>query len=134
MDFVRSRFAIERPISIQLVSDEQIHELNREFRKLDAPTDVLTFPSPEFAEEEGDVAIAFETAQAQAEARGISFEQEIALLALHGALHLAGFDDESEQERASMVAEMKVVADALGIPMEANWSSLYAQGPQDEHT
>lgn len=108
-------------------------EWNNHYKNIDAPTDVLTFPAPEFAEEAGDIAIALETAEQQAAIRGIPIEQEIALLAIHGALHLAGFDDIEDSDRAQMLAEMAVTANEAGIPMDPDWSSLYDQGQSDEH-
>jgi probable rRNA maturation factor len=81
--------------TIAFVSDKSIHRLNRRFRNVDKPTDVLSFP----AEEEtnlGDIAISVETAAAQAKENGLSFETEIAQLILHGLLHLCGYDHETD--------------------------------------
>lgn len=82
-------------VTIAFVSDKSIHKLNREFRNVDRPTDVLSFP----AEEEtnlGDIAISVETAAAQAKENGLTFEAEIAQLILHGLLHLSGYDHETD--------------------------------------
>ena len=82
-------------VTIAFVSDKNIHKLNREFRNVDRPTDVLSFP----AEEEtnlGDIAISVETAAAQAKENGLTFEAEIAQLILHGLLHLSGYDHETD--------------------------------------
>lgn len=133
VDLVRTRHGIAGKVNLKLVSDEQIQKWNSQYKQIDSPTDVLTFPAPEFAEEAGDVAIAIETAERQAASRGIPIEQEIALLAIHGALHLAGFDDVEEADREQMLAEMSVIAKEAGIPMDPNWSSLYEQGQTDEH-
>lgn len=81
--------------TIAFVSDKRIRQLNRQFRGVDKATDVLSFP----AEEEsnlGDVAISVETAAAQAEENGLSFEDEVAQLILHGLLHLCGNDHETD--------------------------------------
>ena len=81
--------------TIAFVSDKSIHKLNREFRNVDKPTDVLSFP----AEDEtnlGDIAISVDTAAAQAKENGLTFEAEIAQLILHGLLHLSGYDHETD--------------------------------------
>ena len=85
----------ESSATIAFVSDKRIRELNRQFRGIDKATDVLSFP----AEEEshlGDVAVSVETAATQAKENGLTLEQEIAQLILHGLLHLSGFDHETD--------------------------------------
>ncbi|HEV8427011.1 MAG TPA: rRNA maturation RNase YbeY, partial [Pyrinomonadaceae bacterium] len=85
----------ESSATIAFVSDKRIRQLNRQFRGVDKPTDVLSFP----AEEEsnlGDVAISVDTAAAQAEESGLSFDDEVAQLILHGLLHLCGYDHETD--------------------------------------
>ena len=85
----------ESSATIAFVSDKRIRELNRQFRDIDKATDVLSFP----AEEElnlGDVAVSVETAAAQAKENGLSFEDELAQLILHGLLHLCGYDHETD--------------------------------------
>lgn len=105
-----------------LTSDERVQSLNREFRALDEPTDVLTFVADEDAN--GDIAIAVPYAERQAALRGVTLEQELGYLAIHGALHLVGFDDETEPERAEMAAEMNRAAVAAGLPPDEAWTSL----------
>jgi probable rRNA maturation factor len=88
--------------TIAFVSDRRIKELNKRFRGFDKPTDVLSFPAEtdEFAESReqslGDIAISVERAAAQAKENGLSYEQEIAQLILHGLLHLCGYDHETD--------------------------------------
>jgi len=85
----------ESSATIAFVSDKRIRELNRQFRGIDKATDVLSFP----AEEEsnlGDVAVSVETAATQASDNGLSFDDEIAQLILHGLLHLCGYDHETD--------------------------------------
>jgi len=85
----------ESSATIAFVSDKRIRELNRQFRGIDKTTDVLSFP----AEEEsnlGDVAVSVETAAIQAKENGLSFDDEIAQLILHGLLHLSGYDHETD--------------------------------------
>lgn len=81
--------------TIAFVSDKRIHELNRQFRNVDKPTDVLSFPSEEETNL-GDIAISVETAAAQAKENGLTFDTEIAQLILHGLLHLCGYDHETD--------------------------------------
>lgn len=114
-------------MSILLTSDEEIADLNRRFRNLDEPTDVLTFPSgsPLVL---GDVAISVPYAERQAQARGIPLENELVYLTIHGALHLLGFDDETEQDRRVMMSEMARTAEAMGLKADAEWHSLLHEG------
>jgi len=108
-----------------LTSDEAIRKLNREFRGVDESTDVLTFPAGDFAGDQlGDVAIAIPFAESQAKRRRVSLSQELGYLAIHGALHLVGFDDETEQDRAEMVRQMNIVAVDVGLKPDDNWASL----------
>ena len=92
--------AIEKDKSsatVAFVSDKRIRELNRQFRGIDTATDVLSFPADEPDESNlGDIAISVETAAAQAKENGLSFDDEIAQLILHGLLHLSGYDHETD--------------------------------------
>ncbi len=100
-------------LSIVIVDDAQIRALNRQYRDQDAPTDVLAFATREGAdcvvpEEEalylGDVIISFETASAQAREAGHSVSDELALLTVHGCLHLLGYDHAEEADSTRMWA------------------------------
>ena len=85
----------ETSATIAFVSDKRIRELNRQFRDVDKATDVLSFP----AEEEsnlGDVAVSVDTAVMQAKENGLTLDEEIAQLILHGFLHLCGYDHETD--------------------------------------
>ncbi len=93
----------EHHATVAFVSDRQIKELNRRFRGIQKPTDVLSFPatSDEFdeagkANDLGDVAISVERAERQALENGLTFEKEIAQLIIHGLLHLCGHDHETD--------------------------------------
>ena len=99
-----------RGATLRIVSDRGIRELNRRFRDRDRPTDVLAFPLDRAARrflpaEEaaylGDLAVSADTAALQARAAGIDLDVEIRTLALHGFLHLLGYDH--EQDRGEMV-------------------------------
>jgi probable rRNA maturation factor len=84
-------------VTIAFVSDRKIRELNRQFRGLDKPTDVLSFPDDNNSHNLGDIAISAETAARQAKENGLTFESEISQLMLHGLLHLSGYDHETDQ-------------------------------------
>ena len=87
----------ESSATIAFVSDKRIRELNRQFRGIDKATDVLSFPADETDELNlGDIAISTETAATQAKENGLSFDDEIAQLILHGLLHLSGHDHETD--------------------------------------
>lgn len=82
--------------TIAFVSDESIRKLNRQFRGINQATDVLSFPAAE-PNSLGDVAISVETAARQSKENGLSFEDEIAQLIVHGLLHLSGYDHETDK-------------------------------------
>ena len=86
-------------ISVLLTGDAHIRRLNRQFRRKDKPTDVLSFPAPEIPGGKalaGDLAISVETAARQARDLGHSLAVELQILMLHGLLHLAGYDHERD--------------------------------------
>ena len=85
-------------ISVLLTGDAHIRRLNREFRHKDQPTDVLSFPAAHSADRHigGDLAISVETAARQAREAGHSLATELQILVLHGLLHLAGYDHETD--------------------------------------
>ena len=115
-------------VSITLTDNAYIHELNRQYRKIDRPTDVLSFALNEGVEPEvkdgpainvlGDIIISVERAQEQAADYGHSLRREMAFLTVHGMLHLLGYDHMEEAERAEMQREEKYVMEQLGIPRE----------------
>lgn len=115
-------------VSLMFTDDETIHEMNREYRGIDRPTDVLSFALEEGEEEEiyggpeenllGDIIISVETAVRQAEEYGHSVEREMAFLALHGMLHLLGYDHMEEEERQEMRAQEEAILASLGITRE----------------
>jgi len=85
----------ESSATIAFVSDTKIRELNRQFRGVDKATDVLSFPAGESINL-GDIAVSVDTAAVQAKENGLSFNDEIAQLILHGLLHLCGYDHETD--------------------------------------
>jgi probable rRNA maturation factor len=94
--------ADDADVTIAFVSDRAMRELNRMWRGKRATTDVLSFPAEqaEFEKAEGlslgDVVISIEQAERQAKEHGLSFENELAQLILHGLLHLSGYDHETD--------------------------------------
>ena len=122
-------------VSVTIVDNEAIREINNETRNIDAPTDVLSFPMLYFDEDGniidsdfdmdgdvlvlGDIVISAERAESQAEEFGHSFLREIAFLTVHSMLHLLGYDhvDDPEGERI-MFAKQEEILDKLGIKRE----------------
>ncbi|MBU2701506.1 putative rRNA maturation factor [Sporomusaceae bacterium BoRhaA] len=112
-------------VSVALCDDATIHQLNRDFRKVDRPTDVLSFALNEGEEPEivdgpaeellGDIIISVDTLTRQAEEYGHSLERELAYLTIHGFLHLMGYDHETEDDKLEMRKEEEVVLSALGM-------------------
>jgi probable rRNA maturation factor len=96
----RKTVGLSGDVNVLLTANEQMRRLNHQFRQKDKPTDVLSFPSrqPGHSREKyaGDLAISIEIAKENAERLGHSFEEEIKILMLHGILHLAGYDHESD--------------------------------------
>ncbi|HNK63658.1 MAG TPA: rRNA maturation RNase YbeY [Anaerolineales bacterium] len=107
-------------ITIVLTDDSQLHELNRDYLGVDAPTDVLSFPASELDPETGthylgDILLSIPRAGQQAEAAGHSLEAEAQLLVVHGTLHLLGYDHATDEEKAVMWSEQAKVLERLGL-------------------
>jgi probable rRNA maturation factor len=107
-------------LTILLTDDAQLHELNRDYLGIDAPTDVLSFPASETDPETarrylGDILISVQRAEEQARAAGHGLEAEVQLLAVHGTLHLLGYDHAEAQEKARMWKAQAEILERLGI-------------------
>ena len=115
-------------VSVTFTDNEGIHELNKKFRQVDKPTDVLSFPLFDFegdTEEPpideiinnlGDIVISLEKAREQAEEYGHSFKRETAFLCVHSMLHLLGYDHEtSEEEDREMRAKQTEIMNIMGL-------------------
>lgn len=89
-------------VTIALVPDARVRALNRRFRRKDRPTDVLSFPAEE-PDHLGDIVIAAGVARRQARHEGHSLRVEVRVLALHGLLHLLGYDHERDAGRMARV-------------------------------
>lgn len=121
-------FQEECEISISIVDNEEIHQINKQFRGIDRPTDVLSFPQLTFEEGEimdrnengevvlGDIIISLERAREQAEEYGHSLKREIAFLTAHSMLHLLGYDHMEPEEEKEMFAKQKEILELAGIP------------------
>lgn len=102
--------------ALLLADDAALQGLNRRFRGIDKPTNVLSFPSGGGdAAFLGDVAIAFETCRREAEAQGIAFRNHVAHLIVHGLLHLAGYDHQEDDEAERMEGLETEILARLGI-------------------
>ncbi|MDF9409280.1 MAG: Endoribonuclease YbeY [Pelotomaculum sp. PtaB.Bin013] len=117
-------FGDEAEISIVFVNDSYINDLNLQYREIDSPTDVLSFSMLEGeslqreGEDEvllGDVVISLQTAWRQAEEYGHSFRREVAYLAIHGVLHLLGYDHLREEDRRIMRKKEEEILQNLNI-------------------
>jgi probable rRNA maturation factor len=104
-------------VSVLLTGDEQLRAMNLQFRGVDKPTDVLSFPAlPEAANggQGGDLAISLETAAIQAADHGHTLPMEVKVLILHGLLHLAGYDH--ERDRGQMRRRETLLRKQFALP------------------
>jgi probable rRNA maturation factor len=109
----RRALGLQGEVNVRITSNRELRKLNRLFRRKDKPTDVLSFPSamPGLA---GDIAISAEIAAANAADIGHSTETELKVLILHGLLHLAGYDHETDN--GEMQARETKLRQQLGLP------------------
>ncbi|MFA5290307.1 MAG: rRNA maturation RNase YbeY [Candidatus Izemoplasmatales bacterium] len=96
-------------INVILVTEEEIHTLNRTYRGIDRATDVLSFENTDSLDELGDVFISLPHVTAQAQALNHSELREIAFLALHGFLHCLGYDHEESKDEQAMIALQQAI-------------------------
>ncbi len=118
-------------ISVTFTDNEGIKELNKQYRNIDAPTDVLSFPMGENgvydtnretgAKILGDVVISVEKAVEQAEAYDHSLQREIGYLTAHSVLHLLGYDHLESLERVRMREKEELVMEQLGLPASSSY-------------
>jgi probable rRNA maturation factor len=126
----------EAEISLTLTDNQGIHEINKEFREIDRPTDVLSFPMVDYDEPGdfdflesadeyfnpetgelmlGDIVISLDKVEEQAEAYGHTVLREYAFLIAHSMLHLMGYDHMEEEEAKVMEAKQKEILEILSI-------------------
>jgi probable rRNA maturation factor len=113
-------------VSVVLTDDSEVRRLNRQYRGIDRTTDVLSFSQREgepWPEDEpgallGDIVISMDRAQEQAREYGHSLAREVAFLAVHGTLHLLGYDHQTPVEEQEMMAKAEAVLAGLGLTRE----------------
>jgi probable rRNA maturation factor len=124
-------------LSIVIVDDEEMADLNWEYRQVDSSTDVLSFPmrEGEFGDVQpdilGDIVVSAPTAQVMAQSRQISLQEVMDLLLVHGVLHLLGYDHADEDEARLMDEKTLEVLRELGYSAEA--FSWYLTADQHKH-
>ena len=119
-------------VSVTFTDNAGIHELNKKFRGIDRPTDVLSFPLFDFAGESeeppvddfkgmlGDIVLSLEQAAVQAEEYGHSFAREAAFLTVHSMLHLLGYDHETgEADEAEMRRRQSEIMEQMGLSVQS---------------
>ncbi|WP_342602321.1 rRNA maturation RNase YbeY [Peribacillus sp. FSL E2-0159] len=117
-------------LSVTFVDNDRIREINKEYRNKDSATDVISFALEEMGENEveivgaemprmlGDIIISIERTKEQAEEYGHSFDRELGFLALHGFLHLLGFDHMNEEDEKEMFTKQKEILEEYGLSRE----------------
>ncbi|WP_077621470.1 rRNA maturation RNase YbeY [Sediminibacillus massiliensis] len=120
----------ESEVSVNFVDNREIQVINRNYRQQDKPTDVISFALQEEGEGEmkiigedipavlGDIVISVDKAKEQAEEYQHSFERELGFLALHGFLHLLGYDHMKKEEEEKMFQRQKEILDGFGLKRE----------------
>jgi probable rRNA maturation factor len=109
-------------VSIVIGNDDLLHKLNQQYRQVDAPTDVLSFPSGEVDPDTseiylGDVVISLPRAREQASAEGHPIVEELQLLVVHGILHLLGYDHEETKDKKRMQITQDKILNQLGVAL-----------------
>jgi probable rRNA maturation factor len=90
------RLGVAGEVSLVLTRDPALRALNARYRGKDAPTDVLSFPGPEREPDLGDIVVSIDSAERNARRLGRTLQKELDVLALHGFLHVLGFDHETD--------------------------------------
>lgn len=119
---------VDGEVSVSIVDDEEIHEINRTWRNVDRPTDVISFAFTEDEEESaavfegeapdvmlGDIIVSLPTAMRQAEAYGHSVAREFGFLLVHGFLHLIGYDHDTPEKESSMFGLQDEILSGIGL-------------------
>ncbi|QGH34966.1 rRNA maturation RNase YbeY [Gracilibacillus salitolerans] len=121
---------LDSELSISFVDNDEIQLLNKQYRGLDNPTDVLSFALEEEAEEEiritgadipvalGDIVISVDKANEQAFEYNHSFSRELGFLALHGFLHLLGYDHMNDEDEKKMFSRQEEILNGFGLSRE----------------
>ncbi len=108
----------EAKISLALVTDDKIAEINKRFLDHDGPTDVITFPlsNPKAKKLEGELVLGANVAQREAADRGHDVHTELCLYVIHGVLHLCGYDDRNPKDKAAMRKKEREYLKKLELP------------------
>jgi len=128
------KFEGDAEVSVSFVDNNGIHELNLEYRNVDRPTDVLSFPLGDDGVYDvnqetgayllGDIVISLETALKQAEIYGHSLEREIGFLTVHSMLHLLGYDHEtSKLDERIMREKEEAILSQLGVSRDISYNN-----------
>lgn len=112
-DIFTKELKVKKRLSIILVDLKEIHRINKEYRHIDRPTDVISFEDDD-KNYLGDIFICVEKAKLQAEEYNHSIEREFAFLACHGILHLLGYDHQNEDEEEKMFAKQEEILNIAG--------------------
>ena len=129
---IEGALAPDVEVGVLVTDDDGIRKLSREYRGIDAPTDVLAFAMRDGVDADlnpemlGDVVISTETAQRQADERGHAVEDEMGLLAVHATLHLLGYDHDDDSAGDLMEARQTAILAALKASDE--WDACVAHG------
>lgn len=114
-------------VSVTFVDNEVIHEINKKYRDKDQPTDVISFAMEELGEGEvaiiaegmprilGDIIISTDRTREQAEEYGHTFERELGFLAVHGFLHLLGYDHMNDEDEKKMFGRQDEILGSFGL-------------------
>lgn len=118
---------LKTEMSVSFVDIEEIHKINKEYRGIDRPTDVISFALNDEVEGEisiiggdetnyiGDIIICVDIAKEQSQAYNHSFERELGFLAVHGFLHLLGYDHQTEEEEKEMFSKQEIILEKFGL-------------------
>jgi probable rRNA maturation factor len=118
----RQASADDAEVAIVLTDDSGIRSLNRDWRGIDKPTNVLSFPAPQSPVRDGqprmlgDIAIAYEITRREAESESRPFADHLSHLAVHGFLHLIGYDHENDADAEKMESLERTILAGLGVP------------------
>ncbi|WP_277713626.1 rRNA maturation RNase YbeY [Bacillus atrophaeus] len=129
LQFVAEREGVQdqAEVSVTIVTNDEIQQINKEYRGKDTPTDVISFALEEEGEDEveivgaemppvlGDIIISADRTKEQAEEYGHSFLRELGFLAVHGFLHLLGYDHMTKEQEEEMFTKQKDLLDNYGL-------------------
>lgn len=109
----------EKNMQIIIVDNEGIKHINQTYRHLDKPTDVISFPNDDPLDDSiGDIFISLEQAKIQSDEYGHSFEREVGFLAVHGYLHLLGYDHHTPEEEKEMFEKQEAILKSANLKRE----------------